>query len=93
MKGGGEEIVDIGVLCTFPKKELGMEIIFCLADLKVEDGTQKFCQNDTNLFGSVATNDWLQNIKLQRILACPYSAYLPWRCLTGDMMHLETFSP
>jgi hypothetical protein len=50
MKGGGEEIVDIGVLDTFSKKERGMEIIFYLADLKVEDGTQKFCQNDTNLF-------------------------------------------
>jgi hypothetical protein len=28
MKGGDEEIVDVGGLCTFSKKERGMEIIF-----------------------------------------------------------------
>lgn len=43
--------------------------------VRFESRGQKFCQQDTNPFRSVAKNVWLQNFKLRRIIAVPDLEY------------------
>jgi hypothetical protein len=53
-----------------------------LADLNTEDGADfrnvvRITSTDFEVLLQMI--DWLQNIKLHRILACPHSEHLSWR--------------